>query len=275
MLGCGNQLVRSLYSSGSLGQKGVLTGWTPAPHRLMAFCHGLLEYTSPLRDRVSFPRGGRSVVYVRPWHCQKAGVGALMTLQLRFAEPKDAEQIRDIYAPIVEHTATSFESSPPTVDEVRRRISTTLNDLPWLVAEEEGRVAGYSYAGRFRDRPAYLWTAEASVYVQAEYRRRGVAAALYTAMFECLRLQGFYNVIAVITLPNAASVGLHEKLGFRPVGVFRSAGFKLGQWRDVAWYQCPLRPPAPNPEPPVPRSSVAPAKYRDVLSHAAAIIGRG
>ena len=98
-------------------------------------------------------------------------------------------------------------------------------------------MVGYAYAGRHRSREAYQWSVEVSVYVAENQHRRGVGRALYTSLVECLRLQGFFHAYAGITLPNPASVGLHESLGFQPVGVYKDVGYKLGQWHTVGWLE--------------------------------------
>jgi len=162
-------------------------------------------------------------------------------MRLRLAREADAPAVRAIYAPIVTETTTSFEAEPPSVEEVARRIRTTLATHPWLVAEIGGAVVGYAYAGPHRSRTAYQWSTEVSVYVHADARRRGVARALYLALFEVLRLQGYVNAYAGITQPNAPSMSFHEAIGFEPVGVYRRVGFKHGAWHDVAWSQLRLR----------------------------------
>ncbi|MFH1109530.1 MAG: arsinothricin resistance N-acetyltransferase ArsN1 family B [Planctomycetota bacterium] len=166
---------------------------------------------------------------------------------MRLATVGDAQQVQSIYAPIVEGSAVSFELEPPSVEEMRRRIETTLLTLPWLVCEGDG-VIGYAYAGVFRSRPAYQWTVEVSVYAHAAHRGKGVARALYTSLFECLRVQGYRTALAGIALPNAASVALHERLGFRLIGVFHNVGYKLGAWHDVGWWELALQSP---PDPPL------------------------
>jgi len=168
------------------------------------------------------------------------------------AAPSDAPAVRAIYAPIVERTAISFELEVPTVDEVAERISTTTAAWPWLVARRGGKVLGYAYAGPFRSRPAYRWSVETSVYVDGRARRLGVGRLLYSSLIELLRNQGFVNAFAGIALPNEASVALHERFGYRPVGVFPAAGYKLGRWHDVGWWHLALNLPVPDP--PNPRS---------------------
>jgi L-amino acid N-acyltransferase YncA len=169
------------------------------------------------------------------------------------AGPDDAGALLAIYAPIVRDTVISFELEPPSIDEFRQRIERTLETHPWLVAEANGTVAGYSYATPFRSRPAYQWTAEVSVYVDSSHHRRGVGRALYAALFAVLELLGYRTVVAGIALPNPASVALHAQIGFKPVGVFERVGFKCGRWVDVGWWGMrivdvenpPARPPTP------------------------------
>ena len=168
---------------------------------------------------------------------------------IRLAHPSDAPSALAIYAPIVAATAISFETEIPTAREIERRIATTLEFAPWLVLLEDGEMAGYAYASRHRERAAYRWCVDVSVYVGEKHRRRGVGRALYTSLFTLLRLQGFYAAHAGVTLPNGASVRLHESLGFRPVGVYPAVGFKQGVWHDVGWWQLPLRERAGEPQP--------------------------
>lgn len=117
----------------------------------------------------------------------------------------------------------------------------------WLVAVEEGSVAGFAYAGEHRRRPAYRWSVDVSVYVEAASRGLGMGTALYEALFARLRERGFRVACAGITLPNEASVALHERLGFEPVGVYRGIGWKRGAWRDVGWWQLDLEPAGAGP----------------------------
>jgi L-amino acid N-acyltransferase YncA len=175
---------------------------------------------------------------------------------IRLATERDAEEIAAIYAPNVTDTIISFESEPPTADEMRLRIEGTLERYPWLVCEYRGRLLGYAYAGAHGSRAAYRWSVDVSVYVHEEAHRTGVGRALYTSLFAALDLQGFYNAYAGATLPNPASVGLHESVGFRPVGVYRGVGYKLGAWHDVGWWQLPLRERVADPDPPADLPSV-------------------
>lgn len=158
-------------------------------------------------------------------------------MHLRIATPLDAAAIHGIYAPIVRDTVISFEIDPPSEAELARRISTTLETFPWLVAEDAGSIRGYAYASRHRDRAAYAWSVDLAVYIHADARRQGVGRRLYETLFSILARQGVHAVFAGITLPNQASVSLHEAVGLTHVGVYREVGYKLGAWRDVGWWQ--------------------------------------
>jgi L-amino acid N-acyltransferase YncA len=169
-------------------------------------------------------------------------------MELRLAGEEHGPGVQAIYGPIVAGTATSFEYEVPDAAEMGRRMAARWPTHPWLVAVEGDRVLGYAYAGPFSGRAAYAWSAEVSLYVHAEVRRRGVGRVLYTALFELLRVQGFAQVYAGVTLPTDASVGAHEAMGFEPVGCYRGVGWKLGAWHDVGWWQRPLGPrPAGEP----------------------------
>ena len=169
---------------------------------------------------------------------------------IRLATERDAEQVAAIYAPNVTDAIVSFETEAPSAEEMRRRIEGTLERFPWLVCERHGRVLGYAYAGAHGSRAAYQWSVDVSAYVHKGERRTGVGRALYASLNSTLALQGFYNAYAGIALPNPASVGLHEAVGFRPVGVYRGVGYKLGAWHDVGWWHLPLRERVADPDPP-------------------------
>jgi L-amino acid N-acyltransferase YncA len=162
---------------------------------------------------------------------------------IRHADPqRDGAPCAAIYAPYVDGRGTSFEERPPARDEFARRIERVSAGHPWLVAERGSEIAGFAYATSHRERPAYRWTAETSVYIAGDHQGQGVGKALYGALFELLRRQGLHVALAGITLPNEASVGLHESFGFERVGVYRQVGFKAGGWRDVSWWQLMLAP---------------------------------
>jgi L-amino acid N-acyltransferase YncA len=174
---------------------------------------------------------------------------------VRYADPaRDAPACAAIYAPYVEDSVISFEIQAPSAYEMAERIETIGATHPWLVAERDGRVAGYAYASPHHARAAYRWAADVTVYVDRAHHRAGVGRALYGALFELLRSQRLRIACAGITLPNDASVGLHEALGFVPVGVYRNIGWKDGSWHDVGWWQLDLGAladePPPEPLPP-------------------------
>src|SRR5689334_7512072 len=141
-----------------------------------------------------------------------------MTADVRFAQPGDSAQILAIYARYCDRSNVSFEIAAPSREEMTSRIMRVSADYPWLVAEIDERIAGYVYATRFRERAGYRWTTEVAVYVASGDQRRGIGRALYTGLFSILRLQNYYKAVAGIALPNAASVRLHEGVGFRHVG---------------------------------------------------------
>lgn len=178
-------------------------------------------------------------------------------MQIRLVTPTDASQILDIYAPIVRETSTSFEYDVPTVDEIAGRITKTLQQYPWLVCEIDGIVAGYTYGSSFRSRTAYQWTTEVTAYIHPQFHRRGIGRGLYTSLFAILGEQGYFNAVSVITVPNDASVGLHETLGFEKIGVFMNMGYKNDNWHSTGWWQLELCPMPTNPKPPLSISQLA------------------
>ncbi|ACY16899.1 GNAT family N-acetyltransferase [Haliangium ochraceum] len=173
------------------------------------------------------------------------------SVRMRSARASDAAALLAIYAPVVRDTAISFELEPPDEAEMVRRLAAVQGRYPWLVLERAGALAGYAYASSFRERPAYRWTAEVSVYVHAEHRRRGVARALYGELLARLRAQGLRTAVAVITLPDAGSATMHERLGFAPAGRIARAGYKFDRWYDIGFWQLALggdgAPASPRP----------------------------
>ncbi|CAA9214683.1 MAG: Acetyltransferase, GNAT family [uncultured Blastococcus sp.] len=156
---------------------------------------------------------------------------------VRDAVAADARRCAAIYAPYVRDTAISFETEPPSAEEMAGRIVQAQRSHAWLVLERGGTVTGYAYGGPFMSRAAYRWSATVSVYLDGGRHRAGGGRALYTALFDRLAGQGIRTVLAGIALPNEASEGLHRALGFSPAGTYRRVGWKLGRWHDVAWYQ--------------------------------------
>ena len=184
-------------------------------------------------------------------------------MTIRIATPTDADAITAIYAPIVQHTSISFELEVPTVEQMRERIAQTLQTLPWLVSEDaQGRVNGYVYASKHRERPAYQWSVDTTAYIREDARGQGIGKKLYGELKRILVGLGYCQAFAGIALPNVASVALHESVGFEALGAYRKVGFKLGQWHDVGWWQCSLQSPA---HPTVPRKFDALADCAETL----------
>ena len=168
---------------------------------------------------------------------------------IRGATVADAAAVAEVYAQYVLDTVVSFEEQPPTAGEMADRIA---GEHVWLVAELAGQVVGFAYGAPHRARPAYRWSVEVSVYLAPQATGRGLGRALYGELLPLLGRLGYVSAYAGITLPNAASVGLHEAMGFAPVGVFRDVGFKHGAWHDVGWWQLALQPAPGAPSEPTP-----------------------
>ncbi|MDC9823976.1 GNAT family N-acetyltransferase [Devosia sp. ZB163] len=177
-------------------------------------------------------------------------------MAVRAAQPDDGESIAAIYAPIVRDTSVSFETEPPSGAVMAERIRSTISSHPYLVAERAGEVVGYAYASKHRERAAYRWSVDVTVYVALQARRTGVGRALYGPLLSILRTQGFHSAFAGIALPNAGSVGLHVAMGFVPVGIYRNVGFKHGRWHSVGWWGLELVEGVETPTEPLPLSSV-------------------
>jgi phosphinothricin acetyltransferase len=191
-----------------------------------------------------------SALGIRGWTTTVNGVPDSL-IDIRSADIRDAAACAVVYAPYVTSSVSSFEEVPPDEPTMAGRMLESPR-LPWLVATRGGEVVGYAYASRHRARRAYRWTVEVSVYLRASEHGRGTGKALYAELLDVVRSLGYVRALAGITLPNPASVGLHEGMGFTPVGVFTGVGFKHGEWHDVGWWQLTLVDPAPS-SPPEPR----------------------
>jgi phosphinothricin acetyltransferase len=170
---------------------------------------------------------------------------------VRLANPSDASSILAIYAPFVLNTAISFETDIPSVSEFALRIEKGLHRFPWIVCESEGIVAGYAYASPYRERAAYQWSCECSVYLHEQYRGRRIGEELYAVLFHILKLQGMKTVYAGITLPNEASEHLHARCGFEQFALYENVGYKLNAWQKVGWWRLTLGDYERKPAPPV------------------------
>jgi L-amino acid N-acyltransferase YncA len=191
---------------------------------------------------------------------------------IRLAQPSDAAGILDIYAPYISNTSFTFETEVPTLEAFAERIRTYLINWPWLVCEIDGKIAGYAYATRHRERTAYQWCTEASVYIHDDFHRKNIARALYTALFEILEKQGFRNVYAVINLPNDRSVALHESCGFTHFATYEKVGYKLGRWKNVGWWKLSLNEYGDEPAAPLKFSEMDKSFWGDLFRKKAATI---
>ena len=180
-------------------------------------------------------------------------------IAIRAATPEDAGAIAAIYAPHVLTGTVSFETDPPDARAMRTRMAASEGLYPWIVAtngDATGGVIGYAYATRFRDRPAYRYVCETSIYMADVAQGQGAGRLLYDSLIDTLRAQGFVHAIGALALPNDASIRLHEAVGFRRAGVYREVGFKHGRWIDVGIWQAELNEPSVPP--------VEPRKFSDV-----------
>jgi phosphinothricin acetyltransferase len=184
---------------------------------------------------------------------------------IRLAKAEDAAGILAIYAPYITDTSYTFEAEVPSIEAFADRIRNYLAQWPWLVYESDGIIAGYAYASRYRERIGYQWCVECSVYIHDDFRRKGIAKALYSALFRILNQQGYFNVYAVINLPNDNSVRLHEACGFSWFANYENVGFKLGQWKTVGWWQLKLRDYTQDPAAPIPFAMLPPEKVAELL----------
>ncbi len=157
---------------------------------------------------------------------------------IRHAEPSDAEAIANIYNHYVLHTIITFEEIAVTVEDMAKRVrDSQAATMPWLVAEENGKVVGYAYASIWKTRPAYRHTLESTVYLDPQQVAKGIGTQLYEALFAILREKSIHVVIGVIALPNQASIDLHAKFGMHKAAHFSQVGFKFNRWLDVGYWQ--------------------------------------
>lgn len=166
------------------------------------------------------------------------------TFSIRIAEPEDAGAILSIYSYYVKNTAITFEYEVPSEEEFRERIVNTLRKYPYLVAEQDGQIIGYAYAGVFKGRAAYDWDVETSIYVDKDVKKQGIGRQLYGALEKILQKQNIVNLYACITCPETDdeyvtrdSIHYHEKMGYRLVGEFRRCGYKFGRWYSMVWME--------------------------------------
>ena len=185
----------------------------------------------------------------------------------RLATPADGAACAAIYGPYVSGSAVSFELEPPTADEMGARIAKVIAHWPWVVVEVDGVVRAYAYATRHRERAAYDWTAETTVYVDPEHRARGLGRIAMRALVAVLRLQGFHLLVAGITAPNPGSVRLHQSLGFERIGEFEAIGWKFDGWHGVEFWALELDAREPVPDPVTPIGELAGTPELDAALH--------
>ena len=186
-----------------------------------------------------------------------------MAVTIRFARPEDASALAEIYTPYVLNTAITFEYTPPTAEEFRRRMEGIQRRYPYLVAEDAGTILGYCYASPFKGRAAYDWAAETSIYVRRDQHRRGLGRRLYAVLEDLLRAQGVLDMLASIALPEREdeyltldSVRFHAALGFREIARFPDIGNKFGRWYSMVWMDKVLGDHSPDPKPLLPVSAL-------------------
>lgn len=173
---------------------------------------------------------------------------------IRVASEKDAEELLSIYAYYVENTGVTFEYDVPSTEEFASRVRRTLSKYPYLVAETDGGILGYAYASAFKDRAAYAWSVETSIYIREGCHGRGTGTVLYRALEEALSRQNILNLNACIAYPNPESIAFHENLGYKTVAHFTKCGYKAGRWYDMIWMEKMLggHPDTPRPFIPFP-----------------------
>ena len=187
---------------------------------------------------------------------------------IRIATPEDAEGILAIYAPYISNTSFTFETDIPSVEQFAARIKTYLINWPWLVTEAAGKITGYAYASRHRERTAYQWSVESSVYIHDDFQQAGLGRALYNSLIKILKKQGFNNVYAVINLPNEKSVAFHENFGFEYFATYEKVGYKLGKWKNVGWWRLAINAYGDEPAVPVKFAELNKDKLAAIFSNA-------
>ena len=197
----------------------------------------------------------------------------LYAVVIRPASPADGAALLEIYAPYVRETAITFEYEVPSPEEFRERIRRTLNRYPCLVAEAEGSCLGYAYTGPFKDRAAYDWSAETSIYLRRDRRGQGLGRRLYGALEDLSRAQGIRNLNACVGCPETEdpyltwnSVNFHAHLGFRLVGEFYKCGYKFGTWYNMVWMEKLLGPHPAEPGPVVPFPELPPGQINTICN---------
>lgn len=191
---------------------------------------------------------------------------------IRVATKDDAAGMLEIYTPFILNSGITQETEVPSVEGFQQRVASNLEERPWLVCEINNEMAGYAYAGKHRDRKGYQWCTEPSVYISEKHFGVGVAHALYTALFDILKIQGYVNAYAVITLPNDRSIAFHKKFGFEYLTTYKKIGYKLGQWHDVGWMQYEINPRKQDPTDPIKFSQIDKAVVDSILKKSSVLL---
>lgn len=165
----------------------------------------------------------------------------LINKKIRLATESDSSSILEIYAPFIKNTVITFEYEVPTMSEFSTRMTNIQKKYPWIICEVNDSIVGYAYASQFNERAAYNWSVDFSIYIKPEYHRKKIGKALYYALSQLIKLQGYCNAYAGVTLPNIKSESLHESFGFKPVGVYHNVGYKFGNWYDVKWFELKIQ----------------------------------
>lgn len=191
------------------------------------------------------------------------------SFKVRLAEPSDYAAMLEIYKPYVTNTAITFEYEVPSIAEYSNRIQHVCSHYPCIVCELNGELIGFAYAGLFRVKTAYQWSAESTIYVSDKFHGKGIARVLYDALLSILELQGFVNVYGAVTIPNPKSERFHTAMGFAEIGLFEKIGFKLGKWHDLKWYEMYLVEHPANPVAPLPIAEVkSTQQFNEIITRA-------
>jgi phosphinothricin acetyltransferase len=192
--------------------------------------------------------------------------------KIRLATEEDCASILDIYAPFITDTVITFECEVPALEEFTKRMANIQKKYPWLVCEYNGSIVGYAYASKYSERQAYDWSADFSIYIDPKHHGKKIGKALYYGLFELLKLQGYYNAFAGVTMPNIKSESLHEALGFKPIGIYKNVGYKLGEWHDVKWYGVEIAEHVPSPAKPKLISEISSTEFNKIIQKAEQMI---
>jgi phosphinothricin acetyltransferase len=197
----------------------------------------------------------------------------MQTCKIRLATQEDCDAMLGIYAPYIQNTAVSFENTVPEPHAFCRRFLDFTRQFPWLVCETDGGISGYCYAHRFAERAAYDWSVECSIYLHEACHGRRIGTALFSALLDTLRLQGYCNAYSLVALPNPQSEGLHKAFGFNLAGTLQKVGYKYGEWHDVGYYALSLRDYPENPQPPKPIGLISGTRgFEAILEKSAGLI---